>query len=99
MEQVVRKQSIFSILFGNNDNIENEDVKITDENLIKAMENADKMGEKTIESVVTENKASKNDGGFSNIKTEKEMKKTLEKMRKNLENQKAKLENQERDDR
>lgn len=101
MEQVKQKSSIrilFSNLFGNNENIE-YDVEITDNELLKAIESVDKEGKETEETIVTENKSSKNSGGFSSIKTERQVNKTLEKMRKNLQSQKDIVGKQERDDR
>ena len=61
--EAVKKQTLFSVLFGNNVMTYSENIEeIRDEELKKAISNADKMGEEVIKPINSENNSSKKSG-------------------------------------
>ena len=68
--EAVKKQTLFSVLFGNNVMTYSENIEeIRDEELKKAISNADKMGEEVIKPINSSKKSGKNGGLSKKIKT------------------------------
>lgn len=67
MEKTIKKQTWLSVLFGINEGINNEydDVILSPEQ-IEAQNRANALGRTTEKAIVTEEKKSSNNGGFSN---------------------------------
>ena len=92
--EAVKKQTLFSVLFGNNVVTYSDNLEIEDEELKKAMDRADEMGEETTKPINSEKKSSKKgnkNGGLGKkietptIDVQEISSKKLEEMRKKLE--------------
>lgn len=99
MEQTVKRQSIFSILFGINEGSKLEDyIEITDKELLETQKSVDNKGKESEEPIVSENNSSKNGGSSKGIE-KAEVKginpETLNKMRKSYNKTKQEIEDDE----
>ena len=98
MEEVAKKPTLLSVLFGNNTDSSNS-IDITDPRLIESNNNVNELEKQTTQPIVTEgNKSSKN-GRISGLKSKERINNTLDKMRKTLEEQTRQSEINGREDR